>query len=253
MIAVAIPWKTFLPGGGRSAHITPAYVGDWLGADGSKIAIWKDGAGSFDIGYKRVVGGVAILDEEKMTLEISGLLGMTKTWRVNSAPQGEEMTLDGILYHHTSGFDPATWKDSSTVANSMTQRETAPLPTVMEQREMAGRTMRSLAVGIREDDFSELYESVSELWSDEISAGDMEDAFRPFIDAHADLGALARLVPTLDPPATLGYDGLLRLAGSYATTPDRTDFSITYVVEDGVWKLRGIRVDMGKMHGGISR
>jgi hypothetical protein len=252
-IFFTIPWKKFLPGGGRKAHITSAYAGDWQGADSSKISIRDDGAGSFDLGYKRVVGGVTILDEGKMTLEISGLLGVTKTWRINSAPQGDEMTLDGIIYHRTSGFPPGTWGDSSTVANSMTQRETAPLPSEAEQRAMVGRTMMALDEGIRSEDFTALYNSVSTLWSDEISAGDMEDAFEQFTEKHVDLSKVAHLTPEFSPPPAIGYDGLLTLAGSYATTPDPTGFQITYVVEDGTWKLRGIRVYVGSVNGGISR
>ena len=75
----------------------PEFVGAWSAKDGSTITIRSDGSADYKTGGSSVTGGKAEVSESEKTLKIS-VLGVGSTMKIDKAPSGDEMTLDGIVY-----------------------------------------------------------------------------------------------------------------------------------------------------------
>jgi hypothetical protein len=82
-------------GGGKP--VPTKYQGTWKGTDGTRIYMDADGRSGFNKGSKKVDGGGAEIDESAKTLTIS-LFGISETWKIDKAPDGDEMTLDGVVF-----------------------------------------------------------------------------------------------------------------------------------------------------------
>ena len=77
------------------------YVGVWTSTDGSLITIRSDGSADYKSGGTSVSGGGAVIDEAANTLKIT-FAGMGPTFKIDKAPDGNQMTLDGIVFKKSS-------------------------------------------------------------------------------------------------------------------------------------------------------
>lgn len=71
---------------------------------------------------------------------------------------------------------------------------------------------------------------------------DLAAIFADLRQRNFDLYAVAILAPRLDAPPGLDENGMLRLAGTFATRPLQIRFDLVFQVVDGQWKLFGISV-----------
>lgn len=113
---------------GSSTPPPPQYVGVWTGADGALITIRADGGADYKSGGTSVTGGSVTIDEAAKTLKI-GLAGLGPTFKIDKAPSGNEMTLDGNLYKKGGGSSSTTssgttsGNSSSTSSNSKADKD----------------------------------------------------------------------------------------------------------------------------------
>ncbi|HMS42108.1 MAG TPA: hypothetical protein PKE69_17885 [Pyrinomonadaceae bacterium] len=82
-------------GGGTPAP--PKYQGNWTGSDGSTVYMTADGKAGFKVGNKSVDGGGAEFSGDGKSFTIS-LFGISHEFKVDREPEGNEMTLNGVVY-----------------------------------------------------------------------------------------------------------------------------------------------------------
>ncbi len=80
-----------------------AYVGEWIGSNGSSILITQEGGGSFKTRRKSVEGGKVSITDAHLTI---GILGLSKTWSIQAAPMLQDgewvMKLDDEIFRRKS-------------------------------------------------------------------------------------------------------------------------------------------------------
>ena len=119
-----------------------------------------------------------------------------------------------------------------------------PLPTDAEVQVLTRETLLAFNQAIRQQSFTEFYAGVSTAWQKQLTEGQLQRAFQPFIEKGVDLKGIAALPAVIDPPPFISTDGLLMVSGHYPTQPYKVHFSLKYIYELPRWKLFGIDVNL---------
>lgn len=94
------------------------------------------------------------------------------------------------------------------------------------------------AVALQQKDMSTFYVQLSEFWQEKTSVGELNQIFKPFIDAGIDLGSLKKSQPVMDVTPQVTNKADLQVSGHYTTKPFIVHFKQTYTLEHtGEWKL----------------
>jgi len=109
-------------------------------------------------------------------------------------------------------------------------------------RRMTDTTVREFALAVNKKDFTDFYNSLSELWKSQITPEKLKDLFKVFIDNNVDLTIVKQHKPVFSKVPEISKDGTLELEGYYPTKPSATYFKLTFLYEHPAWKLAGIRV-----------
>jgi hypothetical protein len=128
------------------------------------------------------------------------------------------------------------------LANAVQQ----PVPPELELRALVRENLLRFNDAIATKSFDVFYESVSRKWQDQLTKGQLQRAFQPFIDKKVDLAGIQNVEPVWDAPVTVGTDGLLILSGYYPTEPYRVQFALKFIYELPTWKLFGVEVNLRK-------
>jgi hypothetical protein len=129
---------------------------------------------------------------------------------------------------------------------ALTDVASRPLPEDAEQQRLASETLLNFNDAIQQQSFSDFYESVSKAWRTQLTKGQLQRAFQPFLDKKVDISGIKDVPATFDPPASINSDGLLVLTGSYPTSPYKVFFSLKFIYELPNWKLFGVDVNLRK-------
>lgn len=225
-------------GKGADAKPIPVeYHGTWTSTDGSTISIRADGSGDYVAGSTKVTGGNVAIEGDKLSVT---LLGMGPDFKIDKAPSGNKMTLDGVVYTRTGGGPPA---DSSSTGDKPT------IPSNDKLQSLVKATFMDFGDAIQEEDFTDFHKKIAKVWRDDTTPDELNDAFKVFINDKANYDfkkAISPLGATFEPaPAIQTVSGLeaLVLKGFYPTKPRRSNFELKYVMDDGTWKLIGIDVN----------
>ena len=164
------------------------------------------------------------------------LLKESGTWRVfslRSPPSGET----GVSENRFSlvGKAPA-------FADAVTK----PVPPENEIRQLVRENLLHFNEAIASQSFDAFYESVSVHWQDQLTKGQLQRAFQPFIDKKINLAGISQANPVFDTPPAVNSEGLLIVAGHYETDPYRVRFAMRFFYELPNWKLFGLDVDLVK-------
>lgn len=221
---------------GSSTPPPAQYVGTWVGDDGTRLNIRADGSGDYFSGSSKVTGGSVTIDEAAKTLKIT-LATLGPTYKIDKAPTGNSMTLDGVVFKKSGGG--SEMKESE---------EKAEIPSEEKLQTLVKTTFLDFGDAIQSGDFSDFHKKAASVWRDESSPEEMLDAFKVFVDNKNDYNfkrAVTPLDATLSPAPTLekvkGLDALV-VKGYYPTKPLRANFELKYVMDDGTWKLIGINI-----------
>lgn len=219
------------------------YVGVWTSGDGSTITIYSDGSGDYKSGNSSVSGGSVVVDEAAKTLKIS-LAGLGPTFKVEKAPDGGQMTLDGIVFKKSGGG--STSSDSKSDSKSSSSK--AEVPSSDKLQTLVKTTFLDFSDAVQSEDFTDFHKKVAKVWQEQSSPDEMADAFKAFVDNKANYNfkkAVSPLDATFTPAPSIeqvsGMDALV-VKGYYPTTPLRANFELKYTMEDGNWKLIGINI-----------
>lgn len=122
------------------------------------------------------------------------------------------------------------------------------IPGDEELDEMIKDTLLDFDRALKQEDFSDFYDGISEEWQKQTSPRQLKTLFQSFIDGNADLSGVRNLEPKItDGPAvreSLGFD-MLEVNGSFDTSPRETTFELKYIANGDEWKLSGIKVVTG--------
>lgn len=119
-----------------------------------------------------------------------------------------------------------------------------PVPDDKEVRALIGETLLLFNDAIQQKSFAEFYERVSLAWQKQLTQGQLQRAFQPFIDKEVDLGGIRSVEVVIDQPPTINTEGLLLVSGHYPTSPYKVFFALKFVYELPRWKLFGIDVNL---------
>ncbi len=229
---------------GSNTPPPPQYVGVWTSGDGTLITIRADGSADYKSSNSSVSGGGAVVDEAAKTLKIS-LASLGPTFKIDKAPTGNEMTLDGIVFKKSGGGDTKSDTKSSDTKSSDSKSE---VPANDKLQTLVKATFLDFSDAVQSGDFSDFHKKAASVWRDDSSPDEMATAFKVFVDNKEDYDfkkAVSPLEATFSPaPAIEKVSGLdaLVVKGYYPTKPQRANFELKYTMDEGSWKLIGINI-----------
>ncbi len=121
-----------------------------------------------------------------------------------------------------------------------------PMPDEQTIKRLIAETFTLFNEAIQRKSFSDFYGNVSNKWRAQLTEGQLQRAFQPFVDQGVNLGGALATEPVLDPPPQITTDGLLLIAGHYPSKPYEVVFSLKFIYELPNWKLFGIDVNLRK-------
>jgi hypothetical protein len=146
---------------------------------------------------------------------------------------------DGGMFLLTVGLvrEDGEWR----VANFNKSRGSLSAPPEAVVRSLVARSVRDLARAIAEDDFHIVISSASRLLKRATSATAVRGAFKGLSASGTDLDVVSGLEANLE-RLEVDNNGLLQVAGFFATPPSRIRFAMNYDFEGEQWKLADIKV-----------
>ena len=216
------------------------YVGVWTSGDGTLITIRADGSADYKSSNSSVSGGGAVIDEAAKTLKIS-MASLGPTFKIDKAPAGNEMTLDGIVFKKSGG-------GSDTKSDTKSSDSKSEIPAGDKLQTLVKATFIDFSDAVQSGDFTDFHKKAASVWRDDSSPDEMATAFKVFVDNKEDYNfkkAVSPLDATFSPaPAIEKVSGLdaLVVKGYYPTKPQRANFELKYTMDEGSWKLIGINI-----------
>jgi hypothetical protein len=160
----------------------------------------------------------------------------TGAWRVFSlrSPPSRET---GLSENHFSLVGKAP-----TFADAVTK----PVPPENEIRQLVRENLLRFNEAINSKSFDAFYDSVATHWQDQLTKGQLQRAFQPFIDRNINVAPIEKATPVFDMTPAVNSEGLLIVNGHYDTQPYRIQFAMKFFYELPVWKLFGLDVNLVK-------
>ena len=163
--------------------------------------------------------------------------------------KGKYLVSEGeVHFEHKYVYETSAWKLLGINVNlepkTLAKIKPEIVPPEAEIKSLAQHTMLDFALGLKAKDFLKLYKNIAKIWQDQSSLDEFSRIFKSFIDKNVNLTGIKDLEPVLEKPPYLDNNGLLCVQGSYATKPSKTAFNLKYLLENGAWKLVGIKVNM---------
>jgi hypothetical protein len=123
---------------------------------------------------------------------------------------------------------------------------TKPMPAENEIGQLVRDNLLRFNEAIGSESFDAFYDSVSTHWQDQLTKGQLQRAFQPFIDQKINISQVKTATPIFDTPPAVNSEGLLVVAGHYETQPYRIQFAMKFYYELPTWKLFGLDVNLLK-------
>ena len=168
------------------------------------------------------------------------------TWKTGKV-EGSIETADGGTIPIKIEFvkEKGGWKILSIqkeMAGLNPQEAKKTLPDDDALRRMTDTSVREFALAVNKKDFTDFYNSLSELWKSQITPEKLKDLFKVFIDNNVYMTIVKQHKPVFSTVPEISKDGTLELEGYYPTKPLTTYFKLTFLYEYPAWKLAGISV-----------
>ncbi|EOX1298574.1 hypothetical protein ACPD1E_003680 [Vibrio cholerae] len=124
------------------------------------------------------------------------------------------------------------------------QEESSPaeMPSEQEQVQLASKSMQIFAESVNEKSMVKFYSHFSNLWQQQSSIEQIDEAFSDFYDIGVDLTVLGNYTPQFKVKPSIDENGALTITGFYPTKPDQVHFEQNYIYEGLGWKLMGFSV-----------
>lgn len=163
--------------------------------------------------------------------------------------KGKYLVSEGdVLFEHKYVYESSAWKLIGINVNiepkTLAKIKSEIIPTEAEIKSLVQLTMLDFAMALKIKDFSKFYKNIAKIWQDQSSLDKFSRIFKSFIDKKVDLTGIKDLEPVLEKTPYLDNNGLLCVQGSYATKPSKSVFNLKYLLENGTWKLVGIKINL---------
>lgn len=243
--------------------IATEYHGDWTGSDGSTLRIRPNSSGDFKQGGFSVDNATVQLDETGKILQFTFFGVSTKDLRIDQAPAGDKMKLDGIEYKRTGGATTTSTSNSDTnkssssenSSKSETKTETVTkkadaskteIPQDAELQEMAKRDLMMFNDAVQQGDFTGFHGKISRTWQKQTTPERFNQAFAQFIEKKVDISDINSETAEFSPAPYIEKEMNLKkliVEGKYPVYAPPVKFVLKYIPEGKEWKLFGIEVD----------
>jgi len=143
--------------------------------------------------------------------------------------------------------ESGTWRVyslSAPRAGAAVENRGRTLPSDTELKALVLDSLMTFNKGIQAKSFVEFHKGISIVWQKQITAEQLAEAFRSFVEKELNLAPIQGLTPAFDTPPSVNSDGVLILAGAYPSEPKKVHFTLKYVAENFAWKLIGINVEI---------
>jgi hypothetical protein len=118
------------------------------------------------------------------------------------------------------------------------------VPSDTELKALVLDSLMAFNKGLQAKSFVEFHKGISIVWQKQITAEQLLEAFRTFVENELNLSFIEGLTPTFDSPAAFNSDGVLVVVGTYPSEPKKVHFTLKYLAENFGWKLIGINVEI---------
>lgn len=212
--------------------VPAAYLGNWTGQDGSTVSIRNDNTGDYKSGGTTISGAAVEVDETAKELKFSFFGVESGKYKIDKAPAGNQMTLNGMVYRRSGGFDSGAASSSS-----------ADVPADAELQTLVTASLDDFADAVQENDFSDFYANCSQSFQNQFTLEKVAETFGQFSKNKINLTPKSGANLTFAPKAAINDKGILIANGTYQTAANKTaKFETKYLQEDGEWKLLGLYV-----------
>ena len=157
-------------------------------------------------------------------------------WRIFSMKSPRDVKTGRVEHHFSLVGKGAAFKDALS----------QPMPADKVIHDMARETLILFNEDVQQKSFSEFYKNVSSAWQRQLTEGQLQRAFQPFVDREVDIAEVKDLKAVFTPPPHISTDGLLIVAGEYPTEPFKVGFTLKFIYELPKWRLFGLDVNLQK-------
>ena len=119
------------------------------------------------------------------------------------------------------------------------------VPNAREARALALESLLAFNRAVQAKNFTTFHKQIASVWQKEITPAQLRKVFSDFVDQGVDIGDwISDLQPIFDPAPALDENEFLLLKGYYPTKPNRLQFKLRYIEEEGAWQLISIGVNI---------
>jgi hypothetical protein len=241
-------------GSGRSnaKPLPTEYHGDWTGSDGSTLRIRPNASADFKQGSFSVDNATAQLDETGKVLQFAFFGISAKDLRIDQAPSGDTMKLDGVTYKRGGGSTVSTdATPEKTSSNKSSEKTSGDAASESEADTLVKDTMADFTAAVETEDFTDFYNNASRDFKASYTPESVKNSFAVFIVQKDKVMPSLQSVDTTtanfsSPPSVRTEKGykVLTANGEFPTNPNSVKFETEYVQEKGAWKLLKFKVRM---------
>ena len=118
----------------------------------------------------------------------------------------------------------------------------ADVPSDEDLSDLVLESLTAINDGVVDNNFTDCLATMSTPAREQLTPEKLQAGFQDFIAKKINISGIKDLEPTFD-GKKIDAQGVLRVSGTYPTTPVKVHFALGYVQEDEEWKLLGIKVD----------
>lgn len=247
---------------GSSGKPLPAeYIGFWKGSDGSTFEIAGNGSVNFKQGNVEYKGASLEVDESGKVLRMKLLGFEVRSFTINQPPRGGRMVLDNITYTRRNvtekdqteeGYRSRNFPRSANDGDYLSEKRAGEDPGISESEMiyLLTETILDFNKAIQAEDFSDFLQfRCSRPFRQQYTSDELISSFYQFVQQKEAVGMVLEQVAEVSPSFShkfvkSGGNDVLKIKGSFNTTPNKTYFDNEYLLEDGEWKLIKIEIQL---------
>jgi hypothetical protein len=119
------------------------------------------------------------------------------------------------------------------------------VPPDRELKTMVRDTLIAFNEAVQDKNFAGFYKhELAAVFREQMPLEKFSTVFKEFLEKGYDISNIAKSEPVFDEAAKIDNNGVLAVAGSYPTKPNKVIFKLKYLQEKSAWKLVGINVQV---------
>ncbi len=185
-------------------------------------------------------------DEARVKVEVTTGSDKKLTFLVTLVPEAKVWRVHSLLSPRGPGQPPENRFTLVGKGASFSAAQSQPLPSEEEIHRLAQTTMKRFDAAVLAKSFASFYETVAVAWRKQLTVGQLERAFGPFISAEVRISGLNEAELQLDGPPVISPEGILVVNGHFNTAPYQVYFNMKFLFEQPSWMLFGLDVRLQK-------